>query len=736
MTVPRHIAYQFMWAPVSNVQEVQGGLQCPVGTYEVQYDHVRTTRCPWWLGAPSSNPRQAFPQQLLPATSKKTEPAYPSASVTFSLASVPRWFFGTCPVMATTSTPNRHRNHAEYFGTKPAPPLFIDPETDERPPSIVFTHSLNYEKHKEYLDSYSQGRFKSTERQAVEAAMNKYMEDHDISKDDFFAILAQKRNHGNKTAEGVPADPKDATHGSKKVMREILKTSRLNRTIYQLAVFVKRTLIGHGDREVGEKRERRPYTPEEDRELVELVQRGEKWRDINIKLGRPNARRRYEDITNGRRADGAPSSMAGQKAAKPKKNNAQWTSEEQKRLTDAMNDVMEKKGYTNHSQITEWVEISKVVGSRDERACADHFLLRKPWFVLGKERWTAADDRELLTRILAIHDKAEHEDEIEWAGLRGEDWSNLPITFLRNRWRRCRKRVKDFDYMSFLEGVRLAHSLVEEKASRQAKGIIDDTHIDEVDNNPDNLPLEPASGFGLGLDFYDDDGNTQSIPASDGVDAVEGNKEGGDDEDEEWEEEEEEEMMTFTSLVPKPSMQNQTAAKEAAMASLAAMESLERGADMTSIVGVSVDELPESTDAQMTNSIQAQIAEGLDDLTEARSADVNDLTGKIPFKTKKSKKKTKVTDHESNQATASQAREDAPSTAPTAAVTSTSFSHKHSHKQKKRKASVSEQTAGVETARADANGGDGATKPKKKKKTKHAEGQNLDPKEAQKPISF
>ncbi|KND01793.1 uncharacterized protein SPPG_03584 [Spizellomyces punctatus DAOM BR117] len=358
-----------------------------------------------------------------------------------------------------------------------------DPEEDDRPPSNTFTYKKNYQLHATFADTYAQGPFTTGERERIQHAIDLYLEEHAIPKEDL-PLLITRRTKLTDT-EGAPIENPYANKRYTKWMLQVHRAARINRTLSQLMVYLKRTYNATWDCQP--RKVKMEWTEEADDRLRALVLRGMKWADIDREMGlRDNASRlRWRRI------------MFWEKCPKDIRERT-WTKEEHERLVTIVKEVMERDGIDDPLKFNQW----SLVAAKFETRSASQ--LRWQWYKniaslsefeseeTPRPVWTTNDDRELLSRMLALCDGAYDESEVDWDALKGEDWKMWPASKLKERWLRARARVPDLESYTFIETVRIALSLMPLPNIKSEEFIedSDDEKIDQVELLPDTLDSE------------------------------------------------------------------------------------------------------------------------------------------------------------------------------------------------------------------------------------------------------
>ncbi|TPX72930.1 hypothetical protein SpCBS45565_g00258 [Spizellomyces sp. 'palustris'] len=398
-------------------------------------------------------------------------------------------------------SPERSESYAASVRTRKGAP---DPEEDDRPPSNTFTYKKNYQLHATFADTYAQGPFTTGERERIHRAVGLYLEEHAIPGEDLPLLITRRTKLTN--TDGSPIENPYADKRYSKWMLQVHRAARINRTLSQLMIYLKRTYNATWDCQPEDRRQfKMEWTEEADDRLRALVLRGMKWADIDREVGlRDNASRlRWRRI------------MFGEKCSKDIRQRT-WTKEEDEQLVTIVKEIMERDGIDDPLKFNQWSLVAAKFETRSATQLRWHWHknIASLWRVESEEAgWTRNDDRELLSRMLALCDGAYDETEVDWNALKGEEWKIWPATKLKERWLRARARVPDLESYTFIETVRMALSLLPLLKSEDFKSeeFIEDSDCEDigVELLPDTLESEEED-----LDF--------SIVGRDLQDRVEG----------------------------------------------------------------------------------------------------------------------------------------------------------------------------------------------------------------------
>ncbi|KAJ3012856.1 hypothetical protein HKX48_006057 [Thoreauomyces humboldtii] len=355
------------------------------------------------------------------------------------------------PSKGLTRQKFKQRNNPEERAKsgKALPPMFIDPNTDHRPPSLVYTRHNNAAEHDTYLDSYSTGRFHKLEREAIDRAVDIYLDEHGIPRSDLPRLLRRKTKAGD-------ANPY-ADRKYENWIKNITRISKVNRTLLQTQIFMKRA---YNDTLVVEPRTR--WTDEDDERLLELLLlKGPKWEEIDRAMGRDNTRQRVR-VIEARRARRKLEAATEVEFDPTVPACGPYPPKKTEKIAACMLEVMTREGYQKASQISEWTEIAtKAVNARTpekidlcRRFCMTSIF--DPMAGAGKKlmKWTAKEERELLSGLRTSYPEAESDEDVPWSSLASGRWKHLPPKFLRQRCRIAIDRAGKG--LAFQEGIRLA----------------------------------------------------------------------------------------------------------------------------------------------------------------------------------------------------------------------------------------------------------------------------------------
>ncbi|TPX44027.1 hypothetical protein SeMB42_g03794 [Synchytrium endobioticum] len=275
----------------------------------------------------------------------------------------------------------------------------------------------------------TRGPFSKNERDKVWQALQDYLAMYQIAEDDVPLLL--RRKYG---------DIHDY-HLHSQIFKTIHVNCGLNRTRDQVQRYLlQRYPLGDNG----------PWTPEDDENLRQLVVRyGHSWRRIEDEMERTNCKERFRVIE-----------------AKDKQlRMGRWDEEEENMLLDAVKELMKKRNVTDPTQIKDWTELARKVGTRRPHQCMRkwndglHLKLQGGSSVVYGEkkiRWNRDDDVKLLENLLK--QTALDETEVKWWNLgAGKDgWRYWPGDTLQDKWVWLRDRIPDTSERTFHENIQWA----------------------------------------------------------------------------------------------------------------------------------------------------------------------------------------------------------------------------------------------------------------------------------------
>lgn len=273
------------------------------------------------------------------------------------------------------------------------------------------------------------GIFTKMEKQAVEAALDKYASTHKLLRAEVVELMFKKR--------------KDAEHAS---FWTDIAVSVPMRPLITVNAYCKRAY--HPMRKQGK------WTPEEDEKLkLAVLTHGTAWVRVSEDVGRMegDCRDRYrnhiQDVTH--------------KATGP------WSKEEEGRLMK----IMEKYdfGSQNVDDDLWWAAVVREMGGTRSRA-----QIRIKWLDClnkklkagGPRRWLPIDHYILIHKIVTL--EVNDESEIVWSSLGDEGWNLWSGHELSKRWNAMKRSVIGYEDMPFYE---LLDILMAKKGSLSAKEI-------------------------------------------------------------------------------------------------------------------------------------------------------------------------------------------------------------------------------------------------------------------------
>ncbi|KAH3893054.1 cyclin-D-binding Myb-like transcription factor 1 isoform X2 [Dreissena polymorpha] len=175
------------------------------------------------------------------------------------------------------------------------------------------------------------------------------------------------------------------------------------------------------------------YTQEEMQKLKELrTQHGSDWASIGQALGRS-----------------ASSVKDKCRLMKDMCNSGKWLPEEERRLTQAVYDLVGGRPGEDVVHGLSWALVAERVITRSEKQCRTKWLNYMNWKMKGGREWTREDDINLIARVANL--SVEDDTEIDWDAL-AKDWpSARSPQWLRGKWWQLKKNIPDYHIIPFKE---------------------------------------------------------------------------------------------------------------------------------------------------------------------------------------------------------------------------------------------------------------------------------------------
>ncbi|KAH6587707.1 hypothetical protein BASA50_011311 [Batrachochytrium salamandrivorans] len=267
------------------------------------------------------------------------------------------------------------------------------------------------------------GPFSNLEKHRIGQAVDSYLLEYSVPREDLHYLINRRTKFtaaGSSSSEFKSA----SMYADKKYsgfIASVRENAALNRTVDQVYWYMSRA---YSTKRTGGAR----WTEEEDNMLRHLIAtKGERYAEIEREMGRGDTKKRWKKLMSA-----SPSMKVGR-----------WGEDEVQKLTSAITQIMTREGLTDSSQITQWPEISSMVGTRNDVQCRSkwNLALQCGKKVLPTARSFEYDDYvALLTRMLALCSTANDETEIIWEMLVGheEPWN---AHYLKGRWMYLRGAV-------------------------------------------------------------------------------------------------------------------------------------------------------------------------------------------------------------------------------------------------------------------------------------------------------
>ncbi|KAH9246243.1 hypothetical protein BSLG_007009 [Batrachochytrium salamandrivorans] len=271
--------------------------------------------------------------------------------------------------------------------------------------------------------TYNMGPFSNLEKHRIGQAVDSYLLEYSVPREDLHYLINRRTKFtaaGSSSSEFKSA----SMYADKKYsgfIASVRENAALNRTVDQVYWYMSRA---YSTKRTGGAR----WTEEEDNMLRHLIAtKGERYAEIEREMGRGDTKKRWKKLMSA-----SPSMKVGR-----------WGEDEVQKLTSAITQIMTREGLTDSSQITQWPEISSMVGTRNDVQCRSkwNLALQCGKKVLPTARSFEYDDYvALLTRMLALCSTANDETEIIWEMLVGheEPWN---AHYLKGRWMYLRGAV-------------------------------------------------------------------------------------------------------------------------------------------------------------------------------------------------------------------------------------------------------------------------------------------------------
>lgn len=269
--------------------------------------------------------------------------------------------------------------------------------------------------------SFNQGTFSKLERQAIEVALNNFLDEHQIPQGDLPLLLHRKSKAS--IMPGIAGDNIMNQYASKEYVgfvSAVREASGLNRTVDQVYYYLSRAYS-----EV-----RTPYkkwTKDQDRQLLALYNaKGPRWREISLELGMTDVRSRFSKI-------GYSNDLG------------RWKKDELDRFAICVAELT-KKYDCKPLAFNYWVELSAMLGTRTPTQCRSKWMnhagkdMNSTQVIPGNREFDECDTLVLIERMASMCQNAADEDEVDWDRLvgEGEPWTG---SILRAMWYKVRVRL-------------------------------------------------------------------------------------------------------------------------------------------------------------------------------------------------------------------------------------------------------------------------------------------------------
>eukprot|EP00842_Homolaphlyctis_polyrhiza_P002576 jgi/Hompol1/3319/HPOL_006468-RA len=288
----------------------------------------------------------------------------------------------------------------------------VDSRTDDRVLSWRFMTGVDRDELLRVRGTYNSGSLTMFERERIELAVQEYLAEHEIPRHDLHALIFRKTKFdGPNGPEAKFSSPIYCGF-----IRNIRQRAAINRTVDQVMWYMSRVYTKY--RAIG-----RPWTPEEDDQILSLHALGMGFRAIGRKIERADIKERYYYLRD--RAKFGVSYA--------------WTQEEEKRLVDGITFICQRDSIQDPSLFNCWTELSALIGTRsanqvrmkwrrEVRPIPGTGPLNMTYTLFKLEHYES-----LIARMSVKCAAAVDEREIAWERLvePDEPWS---ASYLRARW--------------------------------------------------------------------------------------------------------------------------------------------------------------------------------------------------------------------------------------------------------------------------------------------------------------
>ncbi|KAI8926086.1 hypothetical protein BC831DRAFT_457892 [Entophlyctis helioformis] len=343
----------------------------------------------------------------------------------------------------------------------------VDPSLDSRVLSSQYRSELNAKDVAAIRATYNQGIFTREERKRIDTAVDAYLAENGIPREDLHYLIHRRTKIKNGADADTAFAPRNPYSDNKYsgFIAAVREASAVNRSVDQVYWFMSRAYSLN-------RTDRRRWTPEEDAALLHLVEtKGQRWKEIERELGLSDVKARWKKL----------------QVATGEVNGGRWTDEESALLIKAMNEIMAREGITDVRKINFWTEAAAKVGTRTDNQCRAKWntdIIRRK----GEEPKTRMGFREtadMLTRMLTMCSAAADDSEVIWDALLmpNEPWTSQ---MYRQRWSKLQSHIPEEvrNQLSFSDIIQYTLTNLRQLMAKKGNALTSE-YVDEDDAEDD-----------------------------------------------------------------------------------------------------------------------------------------------------------------------------------------------------------------------------------------------------------